>query len=451
MKHALKVGVSGVRGIVGDSLTPGIACAFSQAFGDFVGQGDVIVGRDTRPTGPMLELAVTAGLRSVGCKPVLAGVVPTPTLLHLALSEGARGAICITASHNNVPWNALKFINREGLFLDEMAAQELFDIYHQHNFPLVEEQRLGTMGRIIEPFAGHQKAILDYVDTEAIRKRKFKVAVDACNGVGALFSEALLAEQLGCEVVVIHGAPTGVFEREPEPTPESLTVLAAAVKAHGCDIGFAQDPDGDRLAIVNEKGEAIGEDLTLAMGIDQVLRHHEKGPIAINLSSSKVVADVVNKHGCLLENTKIGEINVSSRMIEIGAVAGGEPNGGLIIPSIHPCRDSFGAMAVILELLAMSGKSVSELRSEIPSYHIIKTKLPIRGDKAPAILREVRRKYADEEQLHIDGVYVDFGESWLHVRPSNTESVMRVICESPSHDESAARVDEVKELIRSFD
>lgn len=447
MKHTLKVGVSGVRGIVGESLTPAIACAFAQAFGDFVGQGRILVGRDTRPTGPMLELAVVAGLKSVGCEPVLAGVTATPTLLHLAVSTGARGAICITASHNNVPWNALKFIDRKGMFLEEMAAQQLFDVYHQQSFPLVEEHRLLRTGHIEEPFAVHEKAILDYVDVVSIRKQRFKVAVDACNGVGAVFSESFLSEKLNCEVFVVHGTPNGVFEREPEPIPENLAALGAAVREHGCDIGFAQDPDGDRLAIVNEHGDAIGEDLTLALGIDQILRHHGKGPVAVNLSSSKVVDDVVARHGCLLEKTKIGEINVASRMLEINAVAGGEPNGGLIIPAIHPCRDSFGSMAVILELLAHREKTVSELRAEIPSYHIIKTKVPIRGEKAPVILRELRQRYAGEKLLLIDGVYVDFGESWFHVRPSNTEPVMRILCESPSREEAEERVEALKEII----
>jgi phosphomannomutase len=450
MKHSLKVGVSGVRGIVGESLTPGITMAFAQAFGRFVGQGSVLVGRDTRPTGPMLEYAVISGLKSVGCEPVLTGVVPTPTLLHLAVSERARGAICITASHNNVPWNALKFIDRNGMFLDETAAQQLFDVYHQQSFPLVKEPRLRMASRIIDPFAGHQQAILDYVDVHAIRKRQFKVAVDACNGVGAVFSKAFLEEQFGCEVVMVHDTPNGIFEREPEPLPENLVALCKAVVEHKCDIGFAQDPDGDRLAIVNERGVAIGEDLTLALGIDQVLSHHGKGPVAVNLSSSRVIDDVVRAHGCSMEKTKIGEINVSSRMLDIGAVAGGEPNGGLIIPAIHPCRDSFGSMAVILELLAMNDQTISEYRARYPSYHIIKTKMPIRGDKAPEILRFLRRKYEDKKPLLIDGVYVELGDCWIHVRPSNTEAVMRILCEAPTESEAAERVEEVRKIVEDL-
>ncbi|MFT7511604.1 MAG: phosphomannomutase [Candidatus Omnitrophota bacterium] len=448
VKATLKVGVSGVRGIVGDSLTPQIAASFAQAFGVLIGSGPVVVGRDTRPTGKMLEHAVTAGLKSVGCEPVIAGVVSTPTLLHLTKDLDVRGGICITASHNAVPWNALKFVDRDGMFLNEGAAQELFDVYHQEHFPLVEESRLRAIRYVEDPFWKHEEAILDYVDVDAIRAAKFKVALDACNGAGAVYAPAFL-EKLGCEVHVVHGAPTGVFEREPEPTPESLGALSACVKENGCDIGFAQDPDADRLALVNELGEPMGEDLTLALGIEQVLRHHGTGPIAVNLSSSKAIDFVARRHDCPVTRTRIGEINVSSAMVELGAVAGGEPNGGLIIPAIHPCRDSFAAMAILLELMALSRQSIQTLREEIPIYHIIKEKLPIRGDQAPGILRKLRRHFEGEKLNLIDGVFADLGDKWFHVRPSNTESVIRVLAEAPSAEEAKALVDMLKALITS--
>ena len=448
VKATLKVGISGVRGIVGESLTPQIAARFSQAFGVLIGCGPVVVGRDTRPTGKMLEHAVTAGLKSVGCEPVMAGIVSTPTLLNLSKSLDVRGGICITASHNAVPWNALKFVDRHGMFLDEGAAQELFDVYHQENFPLVEESQLHAIRHLSDPFRGHEAAILQYVDVEAIRAAKFKVALDACNGAGALYAPAFL-EKLGCEVAVVHGEPTGVFEREPEPTPSSLGALCAWVKEHNCDIGFAQDPDADRLALVNEHGAPMGEDLTLALGIEQVLRHHEKGPIAVNLSSSKAIDFVAGRHNCPVTRTRIGEINVSTAMLEIHAVAGGEPNGGLIIPAIHPCRDSFAAMAVLLELMALSGQGIQSLRAEIPEYHIIKDKMSIRGDQAPGILRKLRRHFSGEKLNVIDGVFADLGDSWFHVRPSNTESVIRVLAEAPTAEEAQARVDMLKDLIAS--
>ena len=436
VKEALKVGVSGVRGVVGDSLTPQVAMSFAQAFGTFVGRGAVVVGRDTRPSGAMIERAVVSGLLSVGCKPVLAGIVPTPTLLMLTKDLGARGGMAITASHNPSPWNALKFVDRTGLFLSETRANELFDIYHQQDFPLVPETEIPSVAVESDPMSGHFRRIMDYVDCGAIRKAGLKVAVDCCNGVGALHSVPFLRDVLGCEAVAIYDKPSGMFEREPEPMPKNLKLLSDTVVRERCAIGFAQDPDGDRLAIVNEKGEAIGEDLTLAFAVQQVLSRHGKGPVAINLSTSKSVEFVATQLGSEVVRTKIGEINVSETMLRVGAVVGGESNGGVIIPSVHPCRDSFVGMAVVLELMAQSGKTVSQLRQEIPTYHVVKDKLRIRADQAPLVIRALRREYADREVNLLDGVYVDFGDSWVHARRSNTEPVVRITAEARSEDEA---------------
>jgi len=444
VKEALKVGVSGVRGVIGDSFTPHVAASFAQAFGTFVGHGAVVIGRDTRPSGMMIEQAVIAGLQSVGCKPILAGIVPTPTVLMLTQSLGARGGIAITASHNPSPWNALKFVDKSGLFLTELRAQELFDIYHQQDFPLVAESDLQTADVVTNPMAEHFRRVFDYVDVEKIRKKKFKVAVDCCNGVGAVHSVAFLEKKLGCTVYPVLDNPSGIFEREPEPVPEHLTALRQAVIDNQCDIGFAQDPDGDRLAIVNEQGEAIGEDLTLAFAVQQVLSRHEKGPVAVNLSTSKAVEDVARKLGSEVAHTKIGEINVSETMLKIGAVVGGESNGGVIIPRVHACRDSYVGMAVILELMADTEKTVSALRAEIPRYYIVKEKIRIRGEQAPIILRAIRRAYDEKKLTLLDGVRVDFEDSWVHARRSNTEPVIRVTAEAPSPEEAERLVREMR-------
>jgi len=436
VKEALKVGVSGVRGVVGDSFTPQVATSFAQAFGTFVGRGAVVVGRDTRPSGVMIERAVVSGLLSVGCKPVLAGIVPTPTLLMLTKDLGARGGIAITASHNPSPWNALKFVDRTGLFLSETRANELFDIYHQQDFPLVPESEIPTVAIESDPMSGHFRRIKDYVDCAAVRKAGLKVAVDCCNGVGALHSVPFLKDMLGCEVVAIYDKPSGIFEREPEPMPKNLKLLCDTVVQKKCAIGFAQDPDGDRLAIVNEKGEPIGEDLTLAFAVQQVLARHGKGPVAVNLSSSKCVEYVANQFGSEVVRTKIGEINVSETMLRVGAVVGGESNGGVIIPAVHPCRDSFVGMAIVLEMMAETGKTVSELRQAIPRYFVVKDKIRIRAEQAPLVIRALRREYADREVNLLDGIYVDFGESWVHARRSNTEPVIRITAEARSEDEA---------------
>lgn len=449
MREALKVGISGVRGIVGKSFSPQVATEFAQAFGTFVGRGSVIVGRDTRTTGSMVENAVIAGLLSVGCRPILAGIVPTPTVLILTKEFKARGGIAITASHNPAQWNALKFVGDNALFLNELRAEELINIYHGQEFNLVKESRIAEVSTIDNPMGSHYEAIANYVDLGKVKNKKFKVAIDCCNGVGAIHSVSFLRDHLGCEVFPVLDKPTGAFEREPEPTPESLAVLCEAVKRNGCDIGFAQDPDGDRLAIVDENGIPLGEDFTLTLGIQQVLNAHEKGPVAVNLSSGKTVDYVTEQVGEQVTRTKIGEINVSETMLEIGAAAGGESNGGLIIPAVHPCRDSYVSMAIILEMLADSGKSISALKAAIPEYHIIKDKIKVSNDASLRILRAVRQHYQNEKLNLLDGVHVDFGDSWVHARRSNTEPVIRVMAEAPTQEKAEELAEELRTIVTS--
>ena len=449
VREALKVGVSGVRGIVGDSFTPQIASAFAQAFGAFVGAGPVIVGRDTRPTGEMIQHAIVAGLQSVGCQPVLVGVAPTPTILIQTQALQARGGVAITASHNPAPWNALKFVDRNGLFLSEIRADELYDVYHQRNFHLAEEDAIPEVVTEPYPMDEHFRRVYGYVDIDAIKKARLKVAVDCCNGVGAIHTAPFL-EHLGCEVLTIYDKPSKAFEREPEPLPENLKLLGETVLKNKCDVGFAQDPDGDRLAIVNEKGEPIGEDLTLAFAVQQVLSRHKKGPVAINLSTSKTVEDVARALGSEVFRTKIGEINVSETMLKVGAVVGGESNGGVIVTDIHPCRDSYAGMAIVLELMAAAGKRISELRAAMPKYAVVKLKVHIRGEMAPEILRAIRSKFHDQKLTMLDGVHVDFGDSWLHARRSNTEPVIRVTAEAPSSDQAESMAGELRDFVQGM-
>lgn len=447
MKETLKVGVSGVRGVVGESLTPQIAAAFAQAFGTLVGRGPVVVGRDTRPTGAMIENAVVCGLASVGCRPLLAGIVPTPTLLQLARQRHARGGICVTASHNPVQWNALKFADHQGLFLNELRNQELLDIYHQQQFSLAAESDLRPAQVIADPVAEHFGRVVGWVDAEAVRRRRFRVAVDAVNGVGAVHSEAFLRDRLGCEVVMVNGEPHGRFGREAEPLPEHLVALGEAVRRHGCDLGFAQDPDGDRLAILDETGTPVGEDITLAFAIDQVLTAHRKGPVVVNLSSTSRVLHMARKHGVDATLTKIGEIHVANGLLAHGGVVGGEPNGGVMVPDLHPCRDSYAGMALVLEMLAQRGGTVSAHVRDIPAFALRREKLPIRGERGPDILRAVRRAFAGQPQTLLDGVRLDFPDgAWLHVRLSNTEPVIRVVAEAAE----AARADKLLDTARSL-
>ncbi len=444
MREALKVGVSGVRGVVGQSFTPQLAAGFAQAFGALVGRGAIVVGRDTRPTGPMIEHAIIAGLQSVGCRPVLAGVAPTPTLLLLTAHLQARGGIAITASHNPAPWNALKFIDATGIFLNAARAEELFDLYHQQDFPLVPEPEIPAVAVEPAPIREHFQRILAYVNAEAIRRRKFRVAVDCCNGVGALYAPAFLRDKLGCEVVPLFDQPTGVFERPPEPLPEHLGRLREAVVRERCDIGFAQDPDGDRLAVVSEAGVPLGEDLTLALAVQQVLDHHGASPVVVNVPASRAVDFVAHARNCEVIRTRIGEINVVEEMLARHAAVGGENIGGVIVPAIHPCRDSFGAMAILLELLADSGRTVSELRAAIPDYAIVRDKIVIRTELAPGAIRALRRQFEGQPVSLLDGLRVELGESWFHVRRSNTESVIRITAEAPARAAAEALAADIR-------
>lgn len=448
--ETLKVAVSGVRGVVGSTFTPQLAASFAQAFGTFVGAGAVVVGRDTRPSGPMIELAVIAGLQSVGCTPILAGIVPTPTLLMRAARPGIRGGIAITASHNPAEWNALKFIGADGLFLSEARVQEFYDVYHQQDFPLVAEQELPRARTMSDPAEHHFERILAYVDAPAIRRRKLKVAVDCCNGVGAIYSPGFLAESLGCEVVLVHAEPSGLFEREPEPLPQHLGALRRAVVENGCDIGFAQDPDGDRLAVVTERGDAVGEDMTLALAIWQVLDRHERGPVCINVPTSKIVEFIAAQYDCPVIRTRIGEINVAESMIHHKAVVGGENIGGVMISRIHPCRDSFSGMAVICEMLATRGGTVSAIIDSLPRMVIARGKWPIRPERAPAILRRLRSECESEKVSLLDGLFIDRGDEWVHIRRSNTETVMRVTAEAHTPEAARALVDQYLDKVKEY-
>lgn len=441
-RSSLKISVSGVRGVVGESLTPQIAATFAQAFGSYVGAGAIVVGRDTRPTGVMMQQAVTAGLISVGCEVIEVGVCPTPTILFLVKQLGAAGGVAITASHNPVEWNAMKFIGPGGLFLNSNQATEMLDVYHQSDFRIVAESRLRAPRTLPDPVQPHLDRILSLLDLAPIRHRKPRVVVDACNGAAAPFDAAFL-QSLGCDAVLIHAEPTGVFARGAEPVTQNLGALCEAVKRERADVGFAQDPDGDRLAIVDEQGRPIGEDYSLALAAKYVLARR-KGPVVMNLSTSRVVADVASAAGCEVRLTKVGEINVTQELLDCGGAIGGEGSGGVIWPDVHPCRDSFTTMALVLALLADTRQSVSELVAGLPRYEIVKDKIPGTGERAQRMLRHVRERFADKKVSLVDGVRIDFERSWVNLRPSNTEPIIRIVAEAPTRDEAARLVEELK-------
>ncbi len=432
----LKISISGVRGVIGDSLTPVLLTRFAQAFGTYVGAGTIVIGRDPRTSGEMVKQAVIAGLLSSGCRVIDIGMCPVPTVQLLVRHHRALGGIAITASHNPAEWNALKFIGGDGLFLNSGKAREMLDIYHQGEYTKVA----GAEMREVEELSGatdlHIRKILDVLGPLPQIEKPLRVVLDACNGAGSLVGPELL-EALGAEVISINVTPNGLFPRPAEPLAENLGDLCSAVKEHNADIGFAQDMDADRLAIVSEQGIPIGEDYTLVLATLFVLGK-ELGPVVANLSSTSVLQQVANRFSCPLFLTRIGEVNVTEEMQKQNAVIGGEGNGGVIYPRINFARDSLAGMALVLHLLAETGKTITELVSGFPSFSLIKEKLVCPSDKIPAVLRMLRHEYASYPLDVRDGVKVVLPSGWFLVRGSNTEPIIRVVAEAVSEADARA-------------
>jgi len=425
--------VSGVRGIVGADLTRDVVARYAAAFGAFVRARAglrVGVGRDSRASGPELSAAACDALAAAGVHVVELGMVPTPTV-QLAVEElGLDGGIVVTASHNPVQWNALKFVGSAGRFLTRPEVEELFALADAEARGGAVEP--GVRTRDEAAVRRHLDKILavPWLDVAALRERRFRVALDCVRGAGATIMPALL-ESLGCAVETIDLEPDGAFPREPEPIPEHLGGLADLVRSTGADLGMAVDPDVDRLAVVDEVGRPIGEDYTLAFAVRAVLARF-RGPVVTNLSTSLVVDDAARSFGVAVERAPVGEANVVERMIERGAVIGGEGNGGVILPEVHLGRDAPVAAALVLSLLAERRESVSQIVSGAPRYRIFKAKL----DRPAAPLQEVytalRERWPDAAADEQDGLRLAWSDRWIHVRPSGTEPVVRVIAEAPT-------------------
>jgi len=443
----LKISISGVRGVVGDSLTPTLLTRFAQAFGTYVGAGAVVIGRDPRTSGEMVVQAVIAGLLSTGCRVIDIGVCPVPTVQLMVRRQRAVGGLAITASHNPPEWNALKFIGSDGLFLNTDRAREMLDIYHQGEYTKVS----GAEMREVEQLSGagdiHIHTILKQLGRLPQRERRVRVVLDACNGAGSIVGPKLLHE-LGAEVIAINATPDGTFPRPAEPIPENLGALCDAVEKNEADIGFAQDMDADRLAIVSDRGVPIGEDYTLVLAALHVLRH-EAGPIVANLSNTSLLQAVADRFGCPLFLTKIGEVNVTQEMEKQNAVIGGEGNGGVIYPRINFARDSLVGMALVLHLLSETGQAVSEIVNTLPRFTMIKEKLSCPSHKIPAVLRMLRTQYSDYNMDLRDGVKVILPSGWFLVRGSNTEPIIRVVAESSDETEARKIIDSVLTKVQS--
>ena len=451
MITGLIVSVSGVRGIVGADLQPELVARFAASFGQLVAGGreaTVVLGRDARVSGPMFAAAAQAGLQSVGCHVVDCGLVPTPTLQLAVEHHHAAGGIAITASHNPAEWNALKFVGPDGLFLDGADARALVERADRGDLRRSAWDRVGGLARDDGAVRRHLDAVLRLkaLRPARIRRRKLTVALDCVRGAGGTIMPTLL-QKLGCRVVGMDLEPDGRFPRAPEPVPEHLGALGELVRRRKADLGMAVDPDVDRLALVDERGEPIGEDYTLAFAVRAVLERAEGRPrVVINLSTSLVVEDAARAWGAEVTRAPVGEANVARAMRAAGAVIGGEGNGGVILPALHLGRDAPVGAALTLELLTRTRKTVSELVAEQPRYAIVKAKAP-RGPDLAHTYAELRRRFPDAAVDQQDGLRLAWAGRWLHVRPSGTEPIVRLVAEAPTREAAQRLVGTAREVL----
>ncbi|MBC7287470.1 MAG: phosphoglucosamine mutase [Armatimonadetes bacterium] len=429
----LRISIGGVRGIVGEALTPDIAVGFAQAFGTYVGGGRILVSRDTRRSGPMVVQCVIAGLLGAGCEVVDLDICPTPALQLAVRDSEAAGGIAVTAGHNDARWNALKFIRPDGIFLNPREAQELLEIYHQGEFAKATWSQLRPVGRDHGAAERHLHAILEQVDVEAIRRAGLRVAVDCANGACSPWSPKLL-EALGCEAVAINTEVDLPFPHPPEPSPRNLGQLSALVRASGADVGFAHDADGDRLGIVAENGTPLGEELTICLAEEMLLSRGDPGPVVVNLSTTSAVDVIARRYDREVIRTKIGQAYVCEAALNYCAAVAGEGSGGVVVPRLNYANDSMAVMAHILELIAKRQVPVSELvRETVPPLHMVKLVVPCGMDQVFGVLERIRNHrppdWAVSENLD-DGIKYIGEDCWVHVRASQTEPLIRVIAEA---------------------
>src|SRR5215212_136997 len=447
------VSVSGVRGRVGEALTPEIIAKFAAGFGAWAklraeGKARIVVGRDSRVSGPMFQPVVISALQSVGCDVILVDMAPTPTIQLAVEHHHAAGGLAITASHNPIEWNALKFISPSGLFLDGREAAEMRAVV-EGDIPRAKWNELGKIEHDAEAVDRHIELVLSlpFIDVEGIRAKKYSVALDCVRGAGGAFMPRLL-DRLGCKVSAINLETDGLFPRAPEPVAENLGDLEKLVRDSGAEIGFAVDPDVDRLALVSDEGKAIGEDYTLALAAKVVLRHRDGG-IVTNLSTSRIVDDIANEQNRRVIRAPVGEVNVATRMRAENAPVGGEGNGGVILTEMHLGRDAPLAAAIILQLLLEEGKKLSAIVAAYPRYSIVKDKIDRPSAPLDAVYATLKRAFSDAEVDSQDGLRLTWPDRWVHIRPSGTEPIVRVIAEAPTMEEARALIAKCREPLET--
>ncbi|HWB53195.1 MAG TPA: phosphoglucosamine mutase [Tepidisphaeraceae bacterium] len=454
--EALMIGVSGMRGTVGGTLTPIVVNQMASAFAAWLKENHqpvngqyfrVVFGRDSRPSGSWVRDAACAALTASGIETIDLDIVTTPGVAMMVKHLQADAGIVATASHNPIQWNGLKFLDQNSTALPPEQAEQIKQLYQQAKTSYVRVGDLKQPTRNSDTHALHTKRILDYVDVLGISSKKYKVVLDSVNGAGCVATATLLSK-LGCRLVHINNTPNGQFPHEPEPTEANLTGLSDEVKRQGAVCGFAQDPDADRLAIVDETGKYIGEEYSLVLCAKYILS--KKPGIAVaNLSSSRMLDDVAAQCNSRVLRSPVGEANVVQQMVKHNAMVGGEGNGGVIDLRIVPGRDSLLGMAYVLALMAQTGKTISQLVAEIPRYEIIKSKFECRREDADRAVAALKQKFASEKVDTQDGIRIDWATSWVHARPSNTEPIMRIISEAPDRAEAEKRIAQVRSVVDS--
>ena len=445
--NSLKIGISGVRGVVGETFTPELVVGFAQAFGTYLDSGRILVCRDARTSGPMARAAALAGLLAAGCEVFDLGICPTPSLQLAVKWMSADGGISITAGHNPEPWNALKFVRGDGLYLNATQADELLDIFHQAEFAKATWERIQSKVEERDAVTHHLEILARAFDTEAIRARHLTVAVDCCNSSCSLLSPRWLRE-LGCEVLAVNDDPAAPFPHAPEPRRQTMAQLRAVVCAGHADIGFAHDADGERLGIVTESGEILPEEATLA-ACAEIQLTRESGAVVTNVSTSSAIEQVAARHGASVVRTPVGQAYVSEAMIENRAVIGGEGSGGVIVPRVQLTHDSAAAVGLILEHLARTGECISELAARLPRLSMIKHNVPVEPNRIYSLLQRVydglEREGVEYDQT--DGIKIARPGGWVHIRVSNTESMIRIIAEAETPQQAQELLDQARDML----
>jgi phosphomannomutase len=442
MAQELIISISGMRGIIGENLFPDTAAAYGAAFGTFLKttysgiKPSVAIGRDSRPSGAMVFCAVASGLTSVGVEVVDLGICTTPGVGVMLRQLKCQGGVVITASHNPLPYNGIKFLLDNGIAPPKPMAEKIRSVYFEKQLSYVDSVGCGKVISNEQATDVHLNKVLSIITPSQIAAKKFKVVLDSVNGAGGPIGIALL-EKLGCLVVPVNIEPTGLFAHGAEPTAENLKSLCDEVRNAKADIGFAQDPDADRLAIVDNKGRYIGEEFTLALAGQYMFSKHSGGVAAANLSTSRMIDDIAARNGGTVIRTPVGEANVAEAMVKNNCIIGGEGNGGVIDLRVGPIRDSLVAMAMTLQLMAETGKSVAGLADSLGGYTMYKTKYTATAEQAGKIIEQAKQLYPEARINASDGCRFDFTDGWLHIRTSNTEPIMRVIVETK--DSAAAK------------